>query len=252
MKIGRNDPCPCGSGRKYKKCCLSPDESSEPAEPREHQQRLWADDGETAPGHGDDTPEALEAGDLPPFDVGAIRRIAYSSGFVDTEDEAHSGEGLVTSVWTAPGIPAAILECLERELVAELEGEWGDTGSGTPIQVDHIELETENDLIALQVFNRAILLAVENTEDTRRLHRVCWAIEDAAKQRGLEPSPPRGPERLDTRRGRRPPAIDFDALLKTHRRQGGTCALCGGSLTRRGAARHVDALRAGTRHHERS
>jgi uncharacterized protein len=22
-KTGRNDPCPCGSGRKYKKCCLS-------------------------------------------------------------------------------------------------------------------------------------------------------------------------------------------------------------------------------------
>src|SRR5688572_11610917 len=22
MSIGRNDPCPCGSGRKYKKCCL--------------------------------------------------------------------------------------------------------------------------------------------------------------------------------------------------------------------------------------
>jgi SEC-C motif domain protein len=21
MKIGRNDPCPCGSGRKFKKCC---------------------------------------------------------------------------------------------------------------------------------------------------------------------------------------------------------------------------------------
>jgi uncharacterized protein YchJ len=21
-KIGRNDTCPCGSGRKYKKCCL--------------------------------------------------------------------------------------------------------------------------------------------------------------------------------------------------------------------------------------
>ena len=20
-KIGRNDPCPCGSGQKYKKCC---------------------------------------------------------------------------------------------------------------------------------------------------------------------------------------------------------------------------------------
>ena len=21
MKVGRNDPCPCGSGQKYKKCC---------------------------------------------------------------------------------------------------------------------------------------------------------------------------------------------------------------------------------------
>ena len=21
VEIGRNDPCPCGSGKKYKKCC---------------------------------------------------------------------------------------------------------------------------------------------------------------------------------------------------------------------------------------
>lgn len=26
-KIGRNDPCPCGSGKKYKKCCLDADEA---------------------------------------------------------------------------------------------------------------------------------------------------------------------------------------------------------------------------------
>ena len=25
MKIGRNDPCPCGSGKKYKKCCIDKD-----------------------------------------------------------------------------------------------------------------------------------------------------------------------------------------------------------------------------------
>jgi hypothetical protein len=28
-QIGRNDPCPCGSGKKYKKCCLD-------RKPREH------------------------------------------------------------------------------------------------------------------------------------------------------------------------------------------------------------------------
>ncbi|WP_421295616.1 SEC-C metal-binding domain-containing protein [Aeromonas sp. 604534] len=22
LKIGRNEPCPCGSGKKYKQCCL--------------------------------------------------------------------------------------------------------------------------------------------------------------------------------------------------------------------------------------
>lgn len=29
MKIGRNEPCPCGSGKKYKKCCVE----AQPAEP---------------------------------------------------------------------------------------------------------------------------------------------------------------------------------------------------------------------------
>jgi methionyl aminopeptidase len=28
VKIGRNDPCPCGSGKKYKKCCLGRDPDS--------------------------------------------------------------------------------------------------------------------------------------------------------------------------------------------------------------------------------
>ena len=26
-KVGRNDPCPCGSGKKYKNCCLLKDEA---------------------------------------------------------------------------------------------------------------------------------------------------------------------------------------------------------------------------------
>jgi TolA-binding protein len=32
MKISRNDPCSCGSGRKYKHCCLEKDEASRRAE----------------------------------------------------------------------------------------------------------------------------------------------------------------------------------------------------------------------------
>lgn len=32
MKLGRNDPCHCGSGEKYKKCCLVKDEATRLAE----------------------------------------------------------------------------------------------------------------------------------------------------------------------------------------------------------------------------
>ncbi len=30
-KTGRNDPCPCGSGLKYKRCCLEKDQAAEHA-----------------------------------------------------------------------------------------------------------------------------------------------------------------------------------------------------------------------------
>jgi hypothetical protein len=28
-QVGRNDPCHCGSGKKYKKCCMAKDEAAE-------------------------------------------------------------------------------------------------------------------------------------------------------------------------------------------------------------------------------
>ena len=32
QQVGRNDPCPCGSGKKYKRCCLARDKSKTPTE----------------------------------------------------------------------------------------------------------------------------------------------------------------------------------------------------------------------------
>jgi hypothetical protein len=32
LKAGRNEPCPCGSGKKYKKCCIQTQELKENAE----------------------------------------------------------------------------------------------------------------------------------------------------------------------------------------------------------------------------
>ena len=41
-KIGRNEPCPCGSGRKYKQCCLSQREAAHAAEQASAQERKAA------------------------------------------------------------------------------------------------------------------------------------------------------------------------------------------------------------------
>jgi TolA-binding protein len=55
IKIGRNDPCHCGSGQKYKRCCQDKDEATEraaraateaanPKKPARHTLDLLADD----------------------------------------------------------------------------------------------------------------------------------------------------------------------------------------------------------------
>jgi hypothetical protein len=43
-KIGRNDPCPCGSGKKYKKCCLAQDQAKQRiSPPRDETDDLFED-----------------------------------------------------------------------------------------------------------------------------------------------------------------------------------------------------------------
>ena len=66
-RIGRNDPCPCGSGKKYKKCCLGKEQARLPgrvilpdadAEPDQHLKapsakawRMPIEEGEPRPAH---------------------------------------------------------------------------------------------------------------------------------------------------------------------------------------------------------
>jgi len=44
MKIGRNKPCPCGSGKKYKKCCLEKDEQKALLERKQNDHKMRDDD----------------------------------------------------------------------------------------------------------------------------------------------------------------------------------------------------------------
>jgi hypothetical protein len=242
-KPGRNDPCHCGSGKKYKRCCL-PREEVERAEALK-QQVLWDEEDDL---EADDLPDEYVE-DIPPFDPDAVRTVRYERGFVQTLDALQRDDALRLTEWTVPLIPRQVLECLEREAVEELDGLWGDSEVGDPIQVDIVEVVTDEDLIVLEVLNRAIQVTHTDSEDVRRIHRICETLERAADQgRDVTPSTHAGvaveskeagePEPL--RRNLSPvPELDFDALRKAHRRQRGTCDLCGADLTSSGAAKHV-------------
>jgi SEC-C motif len=50
-KIGRNDRCPCGSGKKYKQCCLAKDEAAERATREERRTVAAAPTADHLPHH---------------------------------------------------------------------------------------------------------------------------------------------------------------------------------------------------------
>lgn len=55
MKVGRNDPCPCGSGKKYKHCCYAKDSVKHEPDPEQEELAQAGDaaEGETHAEHGD-------------------------------------------------------------------------------------------------------------------------------------------------------------------------------------------------------
>jgi len=84
MDIGRNDPCHCGSGKKYKKCCAAKDEAKE----RESLDKKWAEaaekkkreDQQTAEGREGKAPIAPRSPEAPRFSTGGLRKDRPFSG----------------------------------------------------------------------------------------------------------------------------------------------------------------------------
>ena len=106
-----------------------------------------------------------------------------------------------------------------------------------------IDVETDTDIICIEVFNRAILLAQADAGEAQRIHGVCELLE-AASQQGIDRSADSGEAARAatvTRRARAAPAqaLDLSGILKEHRRQGGTCALCGEAISRGAARKHA-------------
>src|SRR5688572_6147278 len=237
-KPGRNDPCRCGSGKKYKRCCLLSDEAAA----RERAQQTLFDDDEFGDADFDADDDIDEYAPL--VDVRALTRVCYTRGFVSKLSDLRSGGGVRVTEWEAPQIPQAMLDSIEQEAVDALEGRWGNAKLGNPIQVDVIDLETDTDVVSIEVFNRAIALVHGDSEEMRRIHRVCSVLEAAASGGPDQPSEQHAGATILTilqreEAPRLPATVELSDVLKEHRRQGGTCALCGEPLTRARAQKHL-------------
>ena len=74
-KTGRNDPCPCGSGNKYKRCCLPTHEAearlASPSPPRNQQPPAWVP-MRSVPGFEDDNLDELSNRVVDLIDAGRL------------------------------------------------------------------------------------------------------------------------------------------------------------------------------------
>jgi tetratricopeptide (TPR) repeat protein len=61
LRAGRNDPCPCGSGKKYKHCCLDKDRAAELAPAMARRVALQAHKANQAARQKDDQAELLQS-----------------------------------------------------------------------------------------------------------------------------------------------------------------------------------------------
>jgi hypothetical protein len=103
LQAGRNKPCPCGSGKKYKKCCLARDE----ALVHEAAQRLQPAPVSVAPG------APAEASFAKPLS-GETRRENDSGIDAEAQEDEFSESLFERHTHEAPGAPPEVDENLER------------------------------------------------------------------------------------------------------------------------------------------
>jgi len=122
-KTGRNDPCPCGSGNKYKRCCLPKDQAAEraalaaAAELRATQEKefeAFLDEEEAVLEYEEDLAEASNAVvDL--IKAGKLDEAEKAAGdlLVNFPDE-HDGYDRLGMIYEARGDLKRAIECYRK------------------------------------------------------------------------------------------------------------------------------------------
>jgi hypothetical protein len=132
-KNGRNDPCPCGSGKKYKKCCMIKDQES--AKKAKKTPGLWTDDL---------CPENEYYNTMEEFysEIRSTGRIAYVIGeYSDDGDEFGSIHTIEVGELCKHGQPCACSATFEETDDGRWESIEGGYGTEAPCMLCEIVKE---------------------------------------------------------------------------------------------------------------
>jgi len=107
-----------------------------------------------------------------------IKSIVYSRTMMESPADLELGE-----TYEAQGkrVPRRVRQAIESSRLLELEGRYGDPRVFSPVEYDHLVVETPDREIEIEVFNRGILLYTTGDETLRRIDRVLCAILDTLK-----------------------------------------------------------------------
>ena len=108
---GRNDPCPCGSGKKYKRCCLEREEAASKEERRAHAAELQATMAEVMEldRASNAVVDLIDAGRLDDAEHAARELLVRYP-------EVHDGHDRLGMVYAARGLPQKAAECYRQAL----------------------------------------------------------------------------------------------------------------------------------------
>jgi hypothetical protein len=107
-----------------------------------------------------------------------IDRVTYRSAFLsDTEGD----EVLDAIVFEGEAIPREVLLSIHDNELLGKSGDYGNLHAGHPVQCDHLQIEHAGETTEIIIYNRAIMLFHSSDEIFTRVHRLCCAIERAAK-----------------------------------------------------------------------
>ena len=143
-RIGRNDPCPCGSGKKYKQCCMREDEAAA----RRRRLELGAADRALewlAKHHEAAASEALEKVYLGKLGEGGVDKLReLPEDILDLVDlNAHEWL-LVDGAIRVDGEPLRVVRGEVREMVGERAGDRTPVALHEAVRAERAHLRVEH------------------------------------------------------------------------------------------------------------